>query len=70
MNREFISIKPWYFLGMGVTLKQNIQGDYFVSMPDDDWFDSMFQIGEAPQLPRALVENRPDIFQEILKDSI
>lgn len=64
MPRRFVLKQNYFFIASGTILKQNIAGDYFVSMPDSDWIMCKVRVGRM-DISGRFVENNPDIFEEI-----
>jgi hypothetical protein len=67
MQRKFEVIKPYYFLAKGTILKQDISGNYFVSMSDDGFLTC--RIHGDVRVEGGVVENMKRNFREILPNN-
>lgn len=65
--RRFVLEQNYYFIARGTILKQNKEGNYFISMSDSDWIACPIRVGRLV-ISGRVVENQPDIFQEIEED--
>lgn len=65
MGKAYQVIKPYYFIATGTILKQNIHGDYFIAMPDDEWIESRIHISTNFYIEGGVVEHKEDTFKEL-----
>ena len=62
--RTFELTQNYYCFAAGTILKEDINGNYYVSMADETYLEARF-IGSIPKINGAVVHSHPDVFREV-----